>query len=223
MVKKSRKQKQRRNQKGAGYTFGAAVAPETPYAQEVIHGTPLIPDCLSATRPGLVGPIQGTGGLPGFEGGMRQNLGSEAIANAVGSPVLTGGSLYSVDVGQGPINGIGSAGPSAGMAVISRGQCEGGLVDTRTSGVVLDAAALQNGGVYNDNQAYYAPTAGYSNKPSDFVDSVGGPVQLQIPYDARSANPACLKTGGKRRFRKSTRRGKKVTKRGRKSKKSNRK
>ena len=50
-----------------------------------------------------------------------------------------------------------------------------------------------------DNLAYYAPTAGYDNKPSTWLDSVGAPVQLQIPYEARSWNPACLKTGGKRR------------------------
>lgn len=50
-----------------------------------------------------------------------------------------------------------------------------------------------------DNLAYYAPTAGYDNKPSTWLDSVGAPVQLQIPYEARSWNPACLKTGGKRK------------------------
>ena len=50
-----------------------------------------------------------------------------------------------------------------------------------------------------DNLAYYAPTAGYDNKPSTWLDSVGAPVQLQIPYEAKSWNPACLKTGGRRR------------------------
>jgi hypothetical protein len=91
-------------------------------------------------------------------------------------------------------------------------------------GPVLNMAALQSGqsgGVYNDNQSYYAPTAGYANMPGGFTDSVGGQVQVQIPYDARTANPACLKTGGgKRRYRKTNR---KSSKRGRKSKKSNRK
>ena len=147
MVRKSRSsRKHRKNQKGGAYTFGQAVAPEAPYAQEVIHGTPLTPDCLPATRPGLAGPVQGTGGLPGFEGGSL-NLGSQVIESALrkggskmevstnspvlnggmevstNSPVLRGGSLYSVDVGQGPVNGIGSAGPTSGsLAVISRGQ-----------------------------------------------------------------------------------------------------
>jgi hypothetical protein len=42
---------------------------------------------------------------------------------------------------------------------------------------------------------YYAPTAGYDNKPSTWVDSVGAPVQLQIPFAARELNPSCLTTG----------------------------
>jgi len=66
-----------------------------------------------------------------------------------------------------------------------------------------------------DNLAYYAPTAGYDNKPSTWLDSVGAPVQLQIPYEARSWNPACLKTGGKR-SRKSSRKSKRSSKGSRK-------
>jgi len=207
-------------QKGAGYTFGQAVAPETPYAQEVIGGPKLTPDCLAATRPGLVGPISGTGGLPGFAGGSRQNLGSEGIAQALGSPVMKGG-RYMVDVGQGPINGIGSAGPSSGMAVISRIGCEGGLVNTSPPGALANPTPLrQAGGVGGVDSAFYtAPTAGYGNKPSDFVDSVGAPVLIQQPYDARIMNPACLKTGG--RMRRVLRR--KFQTKSKKSKRANRK
>jgi len=211
MVKKSRRnyKKQRSTkQKGAGYTLGSAIAPEAPYAQEIIGGPKLTPDCLSAMRPGLAGPISGTGGLPGFAGGSRQNFGSEGIAQAVGSPLeigpvvkaMTGGG-YTVDVGQGPINGIGSAGPSAGMAMISRIGCEGGLVNTSPPGALATPLSFrQMGGVGGVDSAYYtAPTAGYGNRPSDFVDSVGAPVLLQQPYDARIMNPACLKTGGRAR------------------------
>ena len=68
------------------------------------------------------------------------------------------------------------------------------------------------GGLGTDNLAYYAPTAGYANVPSlgsgapeRFVDSVGAPVLLQKPYDAQAWNPACVKTGGRRR--RNTRRG----------------
>jgi hypothetical protein len=52
----------------------------------------------------------------------------------------------------------------------------------------------RGGGLGTDSAAYYAPTAGYDNKPSSWLNSVGAPVQLQIPYEARSWNPACLKT-----------------------------
>jgi hypothetical protein len=66
------------------------------------------------------------------------------------------------------------------------------------------------GGLGTDNLAYYAPTAGYDNQPSRWVDSVGAPVLLQKPYDAQAWNPACVKTGGKRKSyrknRKNTRR-----------------
>ena len=222
MVKKSRKNY--RKQRGAGYTVGQAIAPEAPYAQEIIGGPKLIPDCLAATRPGLVGPISGTGGLPGFAGGSRQNMGSEGIAQALGSPVMNGG-RYTVDVGQGPINGIGSAGPSSGMAMISRIGCEGGLVNTSPPGALANPMPLrQMGGVGGIDSAFYtAPTAGYGNKPSDFVDSVGAPVLLQQPYDARIMNPACLKTGGRRKLRKSRKSKKsKKSRKSRKSKKSRR-
>ena len=222
MVKKSRKNY--RKQRGAGYTVGQAIAPEAPYAQEIIGGPKLTPDCLAATRPGLVGPISGTGGLPGFAGGSRQNMGSEGIAQALGAPVMNGG-RYTVDVGQGPINGIGSAGPSSGMAMISRIGCEGGLVNTSPPGALANPMPLrQMGGVGGIDSAFYtAPTAGYGNKPSDFVDSVGAPVLLQQPYDARIMNPACLKTGGRRKLRKSRKSKKsKKSRKSRKSKKSRR-
>jgi hypothetical protein len=223
MVKKSRRnyRKNRKSsqrggsscrQRGAGYTVGQSVAPEAPYAQEIIGGPKFTPDCLAATRPGLVGPISGTGGLPGFAGGSRQNMGTEGIAQALGSPVMNGG-RYMVDVGQGPINGIGSAGPSAGMAVISRIGCEGGLVNTSPPGALANPTPLrQAGGVGGVDSAYYtAPTAGYGNRPSDFVDSVGGPVLLQQPYDARIMNPACLKTGGRRRPMRKSKKSKRLS------------
>ena len=47
-----------------------------------------------------------------------------------------------------------------------------------------------------DSMYYYAPTAGYANTASTWVDSVGAPVQIQVPFAARSMNQACLSTGG---------------------------
>lgn len=201
MVKRrTTRKRSTRKQRGGGYSFGQAVAPEAPYAQEVIGGPRLIPDCLQATRPGLAGPISGSGGLPGFAGGAMK------------------GGRYTVDVGQGPVNGIGAAGPSGGLAVISRIGCEGGLYNTAPPGALPNPSVLktQNGGVGGvDSASYIAPTAGYSNKASDWVGSTGSPSLLQTPYDARAMNPACLKTGGRRKVRKSRK-----TKKSRKSRKS---
>jgi hypothetical protein len=47
-----------------------------------------------------------------------------------------------------------------------------------------------------DSMYYYAPTAGYANTASTWKDSVGAPVQIQVPYAAREMNQACLSTGG---------------------------
>jgi hypothetical protein len=47
-----------------------------------------------------------------------------------------------------------------------------------------------------DSMYYYAPTAGYANTASTWKDSVGAPVQIQVPFAAREMNQACLSTGG---------------------------
>ena len=62
---------------------------------------------------------------------------------------------------------------------------------------------------------YTAPTAGYGNNPSAWTASTGAPVMLQIPYEARTMNPACLTTGGGRKSRKSkkSRKNKKASRR----------
>ena len=201
---KSRKgRKGRKLTRGGGYSFGAAVADAAPYASEVIGGPKLTPDCLAATRTGLA--TASPGGLPGFAGGQRLNLdlgepgaplkGGQRMdlnmdANGF-APVMAGG-RYTVDVGAGPITG--SAGPvMGGYPVISRIGCEGGIVNTSPPGALANPTPLtsQNGGVGGvDSASYIAPTAGYTNKASDFVDSVGAPVLVQQPYDARIMNPA---------------------------------
>lgn len=214
-----------RKLRGGGYSFGAAVAPEAPYASSVIGGTPLTPDCLAATRPGLVNAVPG--GLPGFAGGARKKQKGGVSWNLQvsepGAPALKGG-RYTFDLGAGPISG--SAGPSlGGYPEVNRIGCEGGLVNTSPGGAAANPTPLQNGGVGGiDSAAYTAPTAGYTNNPSSFVDSVGSPILLQQPYDARIMNPACLKTGGRRRYRKTPRKQRKTQRKSRsKSRKSHRK
>jgi hypothetical protein len=51
-----------------------------------------------------------------------------------------------------------------------------------------------------DSMRYYAPTAGYKNDFMTFQAPSPVPgLTIQTPYDARSFNQACLKTGGARR------------------------
>jgi len=220
--KRTNKSRKLRRLRGGGYSFGAAVAPEAPYASSVLGGTPLTPDCLASTRPGLA--TASPGGLPGFAGGRRKLKGGvrwDLAGNQPGAPVLKGG-RYTFDLGAGPISG--SSGPSlGGYPEVTRIGCEGGLVNTSPGGAAANPTPLQNGGVGGiDSAAYTAPTAGYTNRASDFVDSVGSPVLLQQPYDARIMNPACLKTGG-RRYRKTPRKQRKTQRKSRKSQRKSRK
>jgi hypothetical protein len=91
---------------------------------------------------------------------------------------------------------------------VQRIGCEGGLVNTSPSGAAANPVPMkQSGGVGGVDSAYYAaPTAGYGNQPSTWVSSTGTPSLLQIPYAAREMNQACLKTGGGKRSKRSTRR-----------------
>ena len=79
-------------------------------------------------------------------------------------------------------------------------------------------SSRQSGGA-SDNVAYYAPTAGYDNKPSGWVGGTGAPVMIQAPYAAGAMNPACLKTGGSRRGRKARKTRNRKTRKGRKGNK----
>ena len=138
------------------------------------------------------------------------------------------GGRYTFDLSTGPINGIGSAGPSAGMAEVSRIQCEGGLVNTSPPGALANPTPLTGGaGLGEGALLYTAPTAGYDNKPSDWVSAAGSPSLLQIPYEARTMNPACLTTGGTRRTSKrskrTSKRSKRTSKRSKRTRHKNRK
>ena len=58
-----------------------------------------------------------------------------------------------------------------------------------------------------DSMRYYAPTAGYRNDFMTFRAPSAVPgLTIQTPYDARAFNQACIKTGGGKRSKRSTRR-----------------
>jgi len=130
------------------------------------------------------------------------------------------GGRYTFDLSQGSVNGVApnaAAWWAGTYPPVQRIACEGSTPNPLNPGphtpstqpLPVASANLhlnpQSGGaganpgtvgVGNvDSMYYYAPTAGYDNKPSTWVDSVGAPVQLQIPFAAREMNPACLTTG----------------------------
>lgn len=192
--RRANKYTKRRRQGGGGsgaYTFGAAVSPGAPYASTVVPTSA----CMAAPRFGELAGYNppGRGGLPGFAGGgRRRRRGGRRSRKQQG-----GG--YGTDVSAT------TGGPNP-FAPIYRTACEGGSINT----LPATAQAMQRGGKRRkqsggvggiDSAFYAAPTAGYGNTASTWVSSTGTPSLIQTPYDARSMNPACLKTGGGRRRR----------------------
>jgi len=70
-----------------------------------------------------------------------------------------------------------------------------------------EASAASSLNVANPNSEFYiVPKAGYTHleKPSDVIYTAAGTLEMiNIPENARMMNPACLKTGGRRRSRRS--------------------
>jgi hypothetical protein len=235
-----------RKQRGAGYQFGPAITHGliNNYGQEVVAGPKLIPDCLAAAKTDIVG-YSGPKGLPGLSGGgkrggrkhRKQSGGRYGFVDASGMPPST------------PFLG--------GLAPMTRIACEGSTPNplnpgphtpsTAPAGAASDpkpfvmaggSIPAPPGGPQGipattgftgtaDAAAYYAPTAGYGQQASTWVGSTGAPSLIEIPYNARAMNPACLKTGGgmskKKQQRKSRKQQRKSRKQQRKSRKQQRK
>lgn len=136
---------------------------------------------MAATRPGMIAGYSppGLGGLPGMAGGSRRRRRSKRSKR---SRRRQRGGRYTTEPGA----PYASVGPNVFTPVSKLG------------------CGFQGGGGGVDLAAYSAPTAGYTNQPSTWVGASGAPVLLQAPYDARTMNQACIKTGGgRRRARKS--------------------
>jgi hypothetical protein len=179
-------------QNGGTYMAGASIAPGV---LEWRGGTPGTPDCLAVARPGMV-TYSGSQGLPGLSGGRRRR-GSrkQSGGRRRGSRKQNGGRRRNTRKQTG------------GRRRNTRKQTGGryGFVDGAYQAIPLERSTSdipQNGGA-SDNQAYYAPTGGYSNQASTWVGSTGAPLLLSAGYSDRSVNQACVKTGGSRRVRKS--------------------
>jgi hypothetical protein len=172
----ARSRKIRRSQRGGSYQFGPSLTPGliNNYGQAVVGGTSLIPDCVAASKTDHLG-YTGTKGLPGLSGGRRAQSGGRY-------------GFVSAD-------GAGASGPPSmgGLAPMSRIACESS--STTANPLNPQAGGANLGGA---NLAYYAPTAGYGNTASTWVGATGSPSLIQTPYEAKTMNQACLKTGGAR-------------------------
>ena len=169
---------------GAGYSIGGTLVPGLSLNNvATVNNTG---NCQAVT-PGYAITAPAATGLPGFgmRGGRRGRkqsggrYGFDLTADARGAALQQGGIPEVMKLGcvanlQNPLNPT----HTGFNPVVQHG------------GAPLGQAAV--------SEAYVAPTAGYGNTPSTWTDSVGAPVPLQIPYEARTMNPACLKTGGRR-------------------------
>ena len=200
-----------RKHRGGGWGFtGPSSIPGTPGTvsnPQVFTG---IGDCR-AVRPGYDIPYSSYSasmkGLPGMSGGKRTRKQRSKRTRK------QRGGRYGF-FPEGDPNPSGQLYYAGSYAPIQRIACEGGsfnpLNPTHTGSSAPPGAAnpnywLKGGGqlapatygVGNvDSMYYYAPTAGYANNASTWKDSVGAPVQIQVPYAAREMNQACLSTGG---------------------------
>lgn len=206
-----------RKHRGGGWGFtGPQSIPGTPGTvsnPQVFTG---IGDCR-AVKPGYDIPYSQYGasmkGLPGMSGGKHK---STRRARKGKKTRKQRGGRYGF-FPEGDVNPSGQAWWAGSYAPIQRIGCEGGsfnpLNPTHTGSSAPPGAAnpnywlSQRGGAQQmapatygvgnvDSMYYYAPTAGYANTASTWKDSVGAPVQIQVPYAARAMNQACLTTGG---------------------------
>jgi hypothetical protein len=204
---------------GAGWTIGPAVAPGAPYAQT----NQPYDACLQAPRPGSISYAD-SGGLPGMgglmKGGGMNNVPPGPVIAAPAAPVApmkgggcdggcfnpANGDLDKIPLMKGGRRRTQSGGrytmnltsDIAGFAQIDKIPCEPNWSNPLNQ-------RMQSGGgsgglsTAADMGVYEAPTARYTHTPSQWTDSVGAPVLLNVPLDAKMWSRACTQTGGKRR------------------------
>lgn len=213
----------------AAWNFPGALVPGLGNASEVRA----ITECGNPVRSTL---NPGPPGLPGLSGGKRSRKHRRAnrrnndgplalVENGVYTnriPIANNEALAPLSPNNKMVGGRwGFANPEvvgdAGIALSGRDHvpCESGIPNSLNK---------QSGGVGGPDSMYYqAPTAGYTNIPSDRLGGASGtlydgktPFMVQVPYDARASNPACSHTGGSRKKRKTSRNKRKHRKASRK-------
>ena len=162
---------------GMSYRNGDMIIPG-------VVATERFPSCGAVARPGMLDGVTARG-LP-MSGGKRRHRHRHRRS-------MKGG-RYGIDLAAAADIPMGTQG---GLAPISRMACELGGSPTKST-----APAMMGGALYAPYpQAMEMKTAGYENKPSDFVTATGSPIMLQVPQDGRSA-PSCAMQGGRRLSRK---------------------
>lgn len=210
--RKHRTHKVRRH-RGGGWGFtGASSIPGTPGTvsnPQVFTG---IGDCR-AVKPGYDIPYSQYAnsfkGLPGMNGGKRsrknknrnQRGGRYGFAPDMIPGVTPNGAAW-WGATYGPVQRIACEGstpnplnlgphtPSTQPLPVASSR----IPMPQGGGAQLAPATYGVGNV--DSMYHYSPTAGYANSASTWKDSVGAPVQIQVPFAARAMNQACLSTGG---------------------------
>lgn len=217
---KKRTHRQRRHrQRGGGWGFkGPESIPGTPG----IVSNPMvytgIGDCR-AVKPGYDIPYSqysaSLKGLPGMSGGKRRG---SRKGRGRRTRKQRGGRYGFFPEGINQVTPNGAAWWAGTYGPVQRIACEGSTPNPLNPGphtpstqplpVASSSIPMpQSGGAQQlapatvgvgnvDSMYYYAPTAGYANTASTWKDSVGAPVQIQVPFAARAMNQACLSTGG---------------------------
>ena len=217
---KKRTHRQRKHrQRGGGWGFkGPESIPGTPG----IVSNPMvytgIGDCR-AVKPGYDIPYSqysaSLKGLPGMSGGKRR---ASRKGRGRRTRKQRGGRYGFFPEGINQVTPNGAAWWAGTYGPVQRIACEGSTPNPLNPGphtpstqplpVASSSIPMpQSGGAQHlapatvgvgnvDSMYYYAPTAGYANTASTWKDSVGAPVQIQVPFAARAMNQACLSTGG---------------------------
>jgi hypothetical protein len=161
-----------------------------------------IPSCGAVARPGMLGGVTATG-LP-MSGGKRNRRRHRRSMK---------GGRYGIDLAGAADIPMGTQG---GLAPIARMGCELGASPTKST------APMIGGALYAPYpQAMEMKTAGYENKPSDFVTATGSPIMLQVPVGGRSG-PSCAMQGGRRSRKQRSRKQRSRKQRSRKQRKASR-
>jgi hypothetical protein len=231
-TRKNRKQRKCfRNRNLAGGGLGSGYMNGSEMLARGYPTTESYSSCGAVSRAGMLtsAEISGMkGGLPGLSGGSRRvrkgkSKGSRKSQRRRSTRRRMHGGRYGMSMDGAEFSALGPRGGM--MATAERMGCETGAGGPYPSPTPSTAPAVaMSGGALQlaPTPFLQEQTAGYSQSPSSFLDSVGAPILLNIPEGGRMGVPACAQTGGRRKQRKH-RKNRKTQRKQRKNRKSSRK